>query len=76
VDAGSAEDPHRGLQHPQLEVEDEVVADAEAVAEGEGPLVPGEDGIAVRSKEDVHKPEEIWPALLHQRDLSRGSAGA
>jgi hypothetical protein len=28
------------------------------------------------SKEDVHRPEEIWPALLHQRDLSGGSSGA
>jgi hypothetical protein len=41
----------------------------------EGPPVPGEDGIAIRSKEDVHRAEEIWPALLHQRDLSGGSAG-
>jgi hypothetical protein len=52
-----------------------VVADVEAMAKGEGPLAPGEDGIAARSKEDVHRPEEIWPALLHQRDLSGGSAG-
>jgi hypothetical protein len=75
VDAGSGEYPHRGLQRPQLEAEDEVVADAEAVAEGEGPLAPGKNGIAVRSKEDVHRPEEIWPVLLHQRDLSGGRAG-
>jgi hypothetical protein len=37
--------------------------------------VPGEDDIATRSKEDVHWPEEIWPALLHQRYLSGGGAG-
>jgi hypothetical protein len=74
VDAGGGEDLHRGLQRPQLEVEDEVVADAEAVAEGESPLASGEDGIAARSKDDVHRPEELWLALLHQRDLSGGSA--
>jgi hypothetical protein len=53
------EDPHRGLQHPQLEAEDEVVADAEAVAEGESPPASGEDGVAARSEDDVHRPEEI-----------------
>jgi hypothetical protein len=36
-----------------------VVANAETVAEGEGPPAPGEDGIAVRSKEDVNRPEEM-----------------
>jgi hypothetical protein len=41
---------------PQLEAEDEVVADAEAVAEGEGPPAPGENGIAFHSKEDIHRP--------------------
>jgi hypothetical protein len=64
-DAGGGEDPHRGLQRPQLEVEDEVVADAEAVAEGECPLAPREDGIAGRSEDDVNRPEELWLALLH-----------
>jgi hypothetical protein len=24
---------------------------------------------------DVHRPEEIWPAMLHQHNLSGGSAG-
>jgi hypothetical protein len=33
-DATGGEDLHRGLQHPQLEVEDEVVVDMEAMAEG------------------------------------------
>jgi hypothetical protein len=46
-------------------VEDEVVADAEAVAVGKGPLAPREDGIAARSKDDVNRPEELWPALFH-----------
>jgi hypothetical protein len=45
-------------------VEDEVVPDAEAVAEGKGPLVPEEVGIATRSEDDVNRPEELWPALL------------
>jgi hypothetical protein len=36
-----------------------VVADAEAMAKGEGPLAAGEDGVAAHSKEDVHRPEEI-----------------
>jgi hypothetical protein len=75
VDAGCGEDPHGGLQRPQLEAEDEVVADAEAVAEGESPPVSREDGIAAHSKDDVHRPKELWPALLHQHDLSGGSAG-
>jgi hypothetical protein len=52
-----------------------VVTDAEAVAVGKGPLAPGEDGIAARSKDDVNRLEELWPALLHQHDLSGGSAG-
>jgi hypothetical protein len=76
ADADSGEDPHRGLQRPQLEAEDEVVTDVEAVAEGEGPPAPGENGIAVRSKEDVHRPEEIWPALLHQRASLEEAPGA
>jgi hypothetical protein len=42
----------------------------EAVVEGESPPVPREDGIAAHSEDDVHKLEEIWPALLRQRDLS------
>jgi hypothetical protein len=75
VDAGGGEDPHRGLQRPQLEAEDEVVADTESVAEGKGPPAPGEDDIAARSKDDVNRLEELWPALLHQHDLSGGSAG-
>jgi hypothetical protein len=40
-------------------VEDEVVADAEAMAEGEGPPAAREDGIAAHPEEDVHRPEEI-----------------
>jgi hypothetical protein len=36
---------HRGLQCPQLEAEDEVVTDAEAVTEGESPLAPREDSV-------------------------------
>jgi hypothetical protein len=75
ADAGGGEDPHRGLQHRQLEAEDEVVTNAEAVAEGKGPPAPGEDGVAACSEDDVNRPEELWPALLHQRDLSEGSAG-
>jgi hypothetical protein len=46
VDAGGSKDPHRGLQRPQIEAEDEVFTDTEVVAEGECPPVPGEDGIA------------------------------
>jgi hypothetical protein len=30
-----------------------VVTDADAMAEGEGPPVPGEDGVAARSEDDV-----------------------
>jgi hypothetical protein len=60
---------------PQLEAEDEVVADAEAMAEGESPPAPKEDGVAAHSKEDVHRPEEIWPALHPQGDLPGGCAG-
>jgi hypothetical protein len=52
-----------------------VVTDAEAVAEGESPLASGEDGVAARSEDDVHRPEELWLALLHQHDLTRGSTG-
>jgi hypothetical protein len=29
------------------------------VAEGESPAAPGEDGVAARSEDDVHRPEEI-----------------
>jgi hypothetical protein len=76
VDTGGSKDPHRGLQRPQLEEKDEVVADAEAVAEGRGPPALGEDGIAARSKDDVNRLEELWPALLHQHDLSGGSVRA
>jgi hypothetical protein len=52
-----------------------VVTDAEAMAKGKSPLAPGEDGVASRSEDDVHRLEEIWSALLRQRDLSRGSVG-
>jgi hypothetical protein len=45
------------------------------VAEGKGPPVPREDGVAARSEDDVNRPEELWPALLHQHDLSGGSDG-
>jgi hypothetical protein len=58
-----------------IEAKDEVVTNAEAVAEGKGPPAPEEDGVAARSGDDVNRPEELWPALLHQRDLSGGSAG-
>jgi hypothetical protein len=75
VDAGGGEDPHRGLQRPQLEAEDEVVTDTKTVAEGESPLAPGEDGIAARSKDNVNRPNQLWPALLHQHNLSNGEAG-
>jgi hypothetical protein len=54
-------------------VKDEVVTDTEVVAEGKGPPVPREDGISAHSKDDINRPEELWPALLHQHDLSRGS---
>jgi hypothetical protein len=59
VDAGGGEDPHRGLQRPQLEAEDEVVTDAEAVTEGESPLAPGEDGVASHAEDDVHRPDQL-----------------
>jgi hypothetical protein len=45
------------------------------MAEGESPPAPGEEGVAARSEEDVHRPEEIWPALLPQGDLPGGCAG-
>jgi hypothetical protein len=56
-------------------VEDEVVTDAKAMAVGEGPLVAGQDGIAACPEEDVHRPEEIWPALLPQSNHPGGHAG-
>jgi hypothetical protein len=39
------------------EVEDEAVADAETVAEGESPPALGEDDIAARSKNGVNRPD-------------------
>jgi hypothetical protein len=75
ADAGGGEDPHRGLQCPQLEAKDEVVADAEAVTEGRNPLAPSEDGVATCTEDDVHGPDQLWPALLHQHDLANGEAG-
>jgi hypothetical protein len=74
VDAIGAENPHRSLQHPQLEAEDEVVADEKAVAEGKGPLAPREDGTTAGAEDDVHQPDKLWPALLHQRNLTDGEA--
>jgi hypothetical protein len=52
-----------------------VVADMEAMAEGEGPPAAGEDGVATHPEEDVHRPEEVWPALLPQGNLPGGRAG-
>jgi hypothetical protein len=46
------------------------------VAEGESPPAAREDGDATIPKEDVHRPEEIWPALLPQGNLPGGRAGA
>jgi hypothetical protein len=40
-------------------VEDEVVAEAEAMAKGEYPPAPGEDGIAAHSEDDINRPEEL-----------------
>jgi hypothetical protein len=57
TNAGGGEDPHRGLQRPQLEAEDEVVTYAETMAEGESPPAPGENDIAARSKDNVNKPD-------------------
>jgi hypothetical protein len=64
VDAYGGEDLHRGLQHPQLEAEDEAVTDVETVTEGESPPAPGEDGIAARPEDDVNRSDQLWPALL------------
>jgi hypothetical protein len=69
MDACGSEDPHRGLQRPQLEAEDE------AVTEGESPLAPGEDGIAAHAENDINRPDPLWPALLHQHDLSNREVG-
>jgi hypothetical protein len=44
------------------------------VAEGESPPAPGEDGAAAHAKDDVHRLDQLWPALLHQRDLADGEA--
>jgi hypothetical protein len=49
-----------------------VVADMEMVAEGKGPLAPVEDG--VHAEDDVHRLDQLWPALLHQRDLADAEA--
>jgi hypothetical protein len=48
----------------------------EVVAEGESPLAPGEDGVATHAEDDVHRPDQVWPALLHQHDLANGEAGS
>jgi hypothetical protein len=40
------------------------------MAEGEGPPAAGEDGVAAHSKEDVHRPEEIWPLLCSPTAIS------
>jgi hypothetical protein len=75
ADATGGEDPHRGLKCPQLEAEDEVVTNVEAMAEGEGPPAAGKDGTTARPEEDVYRPEEIWPALFPQSDLPGDRAG-
>jgi hypothetical protein len=64
ANACGGEDPHRGFQHPQLEAEDEAVADAKALTEGKSPPAPVEDGVAARAKDDVYRPDQLWPALL------------
>jgi hypothetical protein len=51
-----------------------MVTDAEAMAEGEGPLAAREDGVAAIPKKDVHRLEEIWPAMLPQGNLPSGHA--
>jgi hypothetical protein len=47
----------------------------EAVTEGEGPPTPGEDGVAARAEDDVHRLDLLWPSLLHQYNLSNREAG-
>jgi hypothetical protein len=44
--------------------------------EGEGPPVAGEDGVAAVSKEDVHRPEQIWPALFPRAISPTAAPGA
>jgi hypothetical protein len=44
------------------------------VAEGESPPVPEEDGTAAHAEDDIHMLDQLWPALLHQRDLIDGEA--
>jgi hypothetical protein len=46
------------------------------MAEGKCPPAAEEDGVAAVPKEDVHRPEEIWPALFPQGNLPGGRAGA
>jgi hypothetical protein len=55
-------------------VDDEAVTDAEAVTEGESRPTTGEDDISARTEDDVHMPDQLWHALLHQHDLSNGEA--
>jgi hypothetical protein len=46
----------------------------EVVAEGKSPPAPGEDGVAVEN--DVHRPDQFWPVLLHQHNLADAKAGS
>jgi hypothetical protein len=60
VDAAGAvgvEDPHHVLERAQLEAEDEAVVDEEVVAEGEGLLALGEDGVIADTKDNIHWPD-------------------
>jgi hypothetical protein len=51
-----------------------VIADEEMVAESKSPLAPGEDGSAMCAEDDVHGPDQLRPALLHQHNLANSEA--
>jgi hypothetical protein len=76
ADAIGVKDPHRGLQRPQPEAEDEAVTDVEVVAKGKSPPTLREDGVAAHTEDDVHMLDQLWPALLDQHDLTNGEAGS
>jgi hypothetical protein len=74
ADAIGAEDLHRSLQPPQFEAEEEAVTSEKAVAKIKGPSALGEDGSTIGAKDDVHRLDQLLPALLHQRNLANCEA--
>jgi hypothetical protein len=62
ADAVGIKDPQHSLKHPQLEAEDEAVADEEAVREGKVPPALEEKGAASKAEQDIDPPAAPSPA--------------